>query len=163
MAKGDEVTREGSLATAPVEEATLVMAPNSNDEGVRCAVDQLHLMKTERGWKLEYTRRDDTLRFRAPNHGPAISYFMPGAPEVVFRLDAASGRLIGVDLERFRSVLVKGDKRWAAVFRQMQIARLIGRLPFVAGILETLLRGLQAVASDKVESTVSAQTGLQPS
>jgi hypothetical protein len=161
MAKGEGVTREGSLVAEPVKEATLVMAPSTNGEGVRCAVEQLHLLKTELGWTLEYSQQADTLQFRAPQQAPAISYFMPGVPEVVFRLDAASGRLTGVDLERFRSEVAKADERWGTLYRQYRLAQMFGRVPFLSSILQTMLRGLQAVASDRVESTVSTRTGLQ--
>lgn len=161
MAKGKVVTQEGTLVAAtPAEEATLVMAPATNLVGVRQAVEQLHLLKTER-WSLEYDRRSDTFHFRGPKQGPAISYFMPGLPELIFRLDAATGHLSGIDVEQFRRAVMATDPNWRSLYAQYRLTRVLSRVPQLQSILDTLARGLQALASDAVASTASARSGLQ--
>jgi len=168
MAAGGKVTHEGTAVTvpAPAPEATLVLAPSSNFEGVRSAIEQLGLLKAEAGWTLDFDAGNDTLRFRGPRSGPAISYFMPGQPEIIFRLDAASGRLTGVDLEQFIAVLSKTDDRWGLLYRQYLLRRLLSRvrrLPFLLNLLATFDRGLQVIAGDTIESTASTRVGLQAS
>lgn len=155
------MSQQGTLVAtpAPAPEAPLVMAPANNFEGIRCAFEQIELLKAERGWKIDFDRQADTLYFRGPNQGPAISYFVPGQPEVIMRLDAASGRLTGVDLERFRAVLAKSDEGFDRLYRLYVVTRLLRRVPFLASLLNAVLRGLQALAGDTVESAAAPRDG----
>jgi hypothetical protein len=133
-----------------IQEASMVAAPAANLDGVVRAIYQLNRVR-QPGWTVDYDRRTDTMSLRAPGAGPAISYFLPEGPEIVFRLDAVSGQLTGIDLERIHSVLARTDPEFATIVRNYRIATALGRLPGLRRLMRSVQRGVQSSAWDEVE------------
>jgi hypothetical protein len=135
-----------------IQEAPLVSAPGENLEGFNQAFHQLYRMR-QPGWTIEYDRDSDTMYFRAPNHGPAITYFHPGCPEIEFRLDAGSGELVGVDLTNFRSSLVAKDTAWRDLLWAYQTWKAVAAVPGLRRLMRAVSRGMQSIASDELEES----------
>lgn len=83
------------------EQLALRGAPATNDEGIRSAIEQFKQRKFA-GWQLEYDRAADCFYMRKPNAGPAVTYFHPAEPRLLFRLDCVTGELTGIDLADLR-------------------------------------------------------------
>jgi len=126
----------------------------SNDEGARMAVAQVHAMMTGE-WFVYYNRRQDTLYLRKEGHGPAVSHYLPGRPEVFMRLDS-SNALVGIDLTDFRRVLVKAYPQFRYMLRAWRLQQLMEHVPGLRSVAEMLARGLRSRARDDIE-TVSTQ------
>ena len=133
-----------------IDQAPLVTAPGDNLEGVRSALEQLDRIR-EPGWTFDYDRRTDTMFLRAPHYERAVSYFLPTKPEVVFELDAASGQLVGVDIEDFWSRQAREDADLKAVMVGFVITAALGKVPGLRHMMALLRRGAQSVATDQVE------------
>lgn len=109
------------------EEPMLVMAPATNEEGIQRALQQINRLKPN--WTVEYDRRQDTLYVRAPEHGPAIAYWWPPQPEILFRLDALTGELTGIDLTHYRRILAPNDPVFRSYLAWYRAGRVVRRIP----------------------------------
>ncbi len=116
---GNEAVSEGNPA---------VTAPATNEEGIRHAFSQLYRLRKP-GWSVRYDKRADVLYVRGPNQGPAISYYIEPQPEILFRLDAFTGELTGMDFTEYRAVLTRADPTWGQLLRQIQVAEVLSRIP----------------------------------
>jgi len=133
-----------------IDQAELVTAPGDNLAGVTAALDQLDRIR-EPGWTIDYDRRTDTMFLRAPQYDRVVSYFLPTRPEIVFELDAASGQLVGVDLEDYWSRLAREDRDLRALLVGFELTRALGRVPGLRHMMAFIRRGVQSIASDQVE------------
>jgi hypothetical protein len=127
----------------------MLMAPRTNIEGALRGREQLRRLR-DPDWSVEYDRERDTLYLRARDDGPAVSYFEPACPEVMYRLDLYSGELNGIDLERFRSVLVKTSPAMARLFREYRRLRLLASIPGLRWLQDVLNRDVPALAGDQL-------------
>jgi hypothetical protein len=135
-----------------IQEPQLVTTPGDNLEGVLSAGRQLNRLR-EPGWTIEYDGRTDTMFLRAPHHGPAISYSLPERPEILFRLDVATGELTGVDLEDFRRVLAKEIPAFSVAWRAHFVAHALERVPGLRRLMRVLSRGVEALTEDEIVAT----------
>ena len=135
--------------------------PASNDEGVALAMKQwLALTVTQyKDWTYSYDKHVDTFSCRKPGNRPAISYFVPGEPRVLLRLDPRTSEFVGVDFESLDRYLSKHYVAFKHLLRIWQVTQLIGRIPAIRGHLDWLLTivvGSRSQAEQQVrEATLS--------
>ena len=101
----------------------MVTVPQSNAEGVASAVEQFAHLKDFSNWRWDYDPATDTIYIRIGENRPAISYFLPSEPELLFRLDMSSGQLVGIDLTAFRTHFRRKHPKLAAAFFPNVISR----------------------------------------
>jgi|SRR5215471_13454197 len=121
-----------------------VKAPESNEEGVRLARAQTYKLNRP-GWEVTGDRRSDTIHIRAANAGPAVSYWVPEQPHILYRLDAATGELTGIDITELHDLL-RRDAAWRRAATSMIWAGFVDSIPG----LRWLLRGPIGAAKDLV-------------
>ena len=135
------------------EQVELPAAPAENLAGVAEARHQMWKIN-QPGWTLKYDRERDTLYLRAPERRPAITYFDPEAPEMEFRLDIASGDLVGVDLVNCQAVIAKKIPVFRRILRVIIWTQRLGKIPGLHAALRVVARGLRGRVSDELQLRV---------
>jgi len=143
---------------APVttQQLELDAAPLTNEQGVAEGRAQLKAIFRP-DWEATYDWDADAVYMRRRGAGPAISYISEAAPEIVFRLDAKSGELIGVDLTDFARTLAAEHVEVREIVDEMRRARWAARMPGLRRLARNALRGLDLRTREVVQGQLCAQ------